>query len=258
MRRFFIDPTLITGDNTTIIDQEARHISTVLRLKPGNVIELFDGTGLVYQVEISTVSKSSIKAKITKRSYHQLKAPFLTLAQSVIKGKKMDLIVQKATELGVSTFQPIISQHCDIKTVPNGQLDRWQRISLEACKQCNRPTPMICLPTISIDQLIFQANLSTTKFIFWENSSPAPLPQQLTPLDGHVLILIGPEGGFSKSEVQGATRQGFVPKTLGPLILRAETAAITAISIIQFLLGNLNQPECPIEFTDSTPPQTIS
>lgn len=244
MRRFFIDQDSISGDTAIISGPEARHISTVLRLKPGSSIELFDGNGLVYTAQITNVDKSAIKTTIVESHHHQEYAPFLSVVQSMVKGKKMDLIIQKATELGVSTFQPIITRHCDIKNVPAGQNDRWQRITLEACKQCNRPTPMLCLPTVSFERFVANVDKSTTKVIFWENDSTGGvLTQQITTTTGRALILIGPEGGFAHDEVDAAIKQGFTPATLGPRILRAETAAIAAISIVQFLLGNLNKPD---------------
>lgn len=249
MRRFFIDQKSLTGDIATIYDQEARHISTVLRLKPGNAIELFDGNGRVYQAEITVVSKSAITTKIVDSRCHQEEAPFLNMAQALVKGKKMDLIIQKATELGVSTFQPVISQHCDTKTITDSQIDRWQRISLEACKQCNRPTPMFFHPAVTIDHFVSNADQSTTRFIFWEKASTGALAQKLTSQVEHVSMLIGPEGGFAEAEVRSAIQQGFIPTTLGPRILRAETAAIAAISIIQFLLGNLTKPDISVDVT---------
>lgn len=253
MRRFFIDPSCLSGDSATITGQEARHISSVLRLKPGRTIELLDGNGMVYQAEIRAVGKSTITAKILRSRCHQERPPFLDVAQSLVKGKKMDLILQKATELGVSTFQPLISQHCDIKTVPNGQTDRWQRIAHEACKQCNRPAPMVCAPAVSFDQFLRHADKSATKFILWEHESTGILPRQLTAQNERVIILIGPEGGFAEVEVQLAFEHGFTPVTLGPRILRAETATIAAISIIQFLLGNLTKPEIPNKATAPYP-----
>jgi len=246
MRRFFIDPTCISGDSATIAEQEARHISSVLRLKPGSIIELFDGTGLVYQAEICATTKAAITVNILHSQRLQEHPPYLDVAQSLTKGKKMDLILQKATELGVSTLRPVISQHCDIKSVTSNQIDRWRRISQEACKQCSRPTPLTCHTAQTFVQFVASADKSATKFILWENQTTGTFPQPITTVNERVLIVIGPEGGFTQSEIQTAIQHGFIPVGLGPRILRAETAAIAAISILQFLLGNLqgtNMPE---------------
>ena len=240
MRRFFIDPGNISKDCATITDQEARHLGTALRLRPGNVIELFDGMGMVYQAEITAIGKSRVETRILARRCHQDEPPFLSMAQALVKGKKMDLIVQKATELGITTLQPIIAQHCDLKEVPASQITRWQRIAHEACKQCGRPTPLLCPPALSLSQLLAEPNEATARIIFWEGEATTTLPDlpELHSAD-RVLFLIGPEGGFSDQEAESAIGQGYRPVSLGPRILRAETAAIAGIAILQFLLGNL-------------------
>ena len=142
MRRFFIAPANINKDYCTITDQEARHIAMALRLIPGSAIELFDGTGMVYQAEITALSKTMVETKILTSHRHQEQPPFLSVAQALVKGKKMDLIVQKATELGITSILPTITQHCIIKDAPPSQISRWQRIAQESCKQCDRPTPL--------------------------------------------------------------------------------------------------------------------
>lgn len=239
MRRFFIDPANIRRGSGTIIDQEARHISMVLRLTPGRTIELFDGTGTVYQAEITAISKTMVETKILGSHRHQGQPPFLSVAQALVKGKKMDLIVQKATELGITAIQPIISQNCAVTEAPASQISRWQRIALESCKQCDRPTPLICQPAITLTHLLSQAEEFPTKIIFWENGATTTLNDLNWQATEKVLLLIGPEGGFNQTEAESAIRAGFSPVTLGPRILRAETASIAAMAIVQFLLGNL-------------------
>jgi len=242
MRRFFIDPANITQARGIVTDQEARHISMVLRLKPGSAITLFDGGGMVYQAKITAVNKTTVETRILSCHQHPVVPPFLSVAQAVIKGSKMDLIIQKATELGVAALLPIISQHCDIKSASANQMSRWQRIAHESCKQCDRPTPMLCHEVVALPQLLTQAEEFSSKVIFWENETTRTI-NDLPDLQAaqRVLLLIGPEGGFSQQEAESAISHGFSPVSLGPRILRAETAAIAAMAIIQFLLGNLNR-----------------
>lgn len=242
MRRFFIDPANITNGRGTITDQEARHISMALRLKPGTSLSLFDGSGMVYQAEITAVNKSTVETRILTSQRHQAAPPFLSVAQALVKGSKMDLIIQKATELGVTALLPTISQHCDLKSASASQINRWQRIAHEACKQCDRPTPMHCRTAVPLSQLLNQTEEFSSKIIFWENEATRTLNDipELRSAE-RVLLLIGPEGGFSAQEADSAISHGFFPVSLGPRILRAETAAIAAMAIVQFLLGNLTR-----------------
>lgn len=241
MRRFFINPTRIRNNCGVITDQEARHISMVLRLKPGDSIELFDGEGMVYHAEITTLDKSTVETKIlASQRYHPL-PPFLSVVQSLVKGNKMDLIIQKATELGVSEIWPAISQHCAVTSATANQISRWQRIAHESCKQCDRPTPLHIHDAVHLPDLLSQAAESSAKIMLWENESTTTLHDIDLNSSERVILLIGPEGGFSKPEVEAAILHGFQPVSLGPRILRAETAAIAGITILQFLLGNLKK-----------------
>lgn len=239
MRRFFINPTQINKNCGLITDHEARHIGMVLRLQAGHTIELFDGEGMVYLAEITTISKSTVETKILARQRHQAEPPFLSLAQALVKGNKMDLIIQKATELGVSEIWPTINQHCTVTSASANQISRWQRIAHESCKQCDRPTPLLVQAPLALPQLLAQSEKFSRKIIFWENEATKTLHDIDLQTHESVLLLIGPEGGFSQAEVEAACREGFQPASLGPRILRTETAAITAIAIVQFLLGNL-------------------
>ena len=239
MRRFFIDRTNISSDKATISDQEARHISLVLRLKQGDPIELFDGMGMVYQAEITKIGKMIVETKITASHQHHEQPPFVTVAQALVKGKKMDLIIQKATELGITAIQPISSRHCVINSAPADQIKRWQRIAQESCKQCDRPTPLICRPCITLEELLQASESYATKVICWEHEETTNLRDLDLHAAENVLLLIGPEGGFSETEAESALKHGFSPVSLGPRILRAETASIATMAIIQFLLGNL-------------------
>jgi 16S rRNA (uracil1498-N3)-methyltransferase len=243
MRRFFINPTQIQKDLGVITDQEARHISMVLRLKPGNTIELFDGEGMVYRAEITTINKATVEAKIMTGQHHHEEPPFLSVAQALVKGNKMDLIIQKATELGVSEFWPTINQHCAVTSTSASQISRWQRIAHESCKQCNRPTPMLIHAAVPLPKFLAQTKDLSTKILLWEDEETKTLHDIDLQAPEHILLLIGPEGGFSEQEAKSSIIHGFKPVSLGSQILRAETAAIASISILQFLLGNLKRKE---------------
>ncbi len=244
MRRFFIDPHQINNQQATITGPEARHLSLVLRLKIGDIIELLDGTGITYLAEIQSLDKFQTSARIISERKVPNNPPFLSLAPALIKGKKMDLIIQKACELGVSTVHPFISDNCVLKKVKPNMLERWQRIAHESCKQCGRPTPMQIKECIDFSCLITQNNLPEKKIIFWEEEKDQQLAniEKLFPITS-LLITTGPEGGFTKQEIALARKNYFSSISLGPRVLRSETAVITAVSIIQFLLGNLNKSE---------------
>ena len=242
MRRFFIDPDKITATNATITGDEAHHISDVLRLKPGITIELFDGTGKVYQARIEHIAKKQVETVILADREETADNGCLSLGVAMLTGKKMDLVVQKATELGVAAIHPYVSQHSSVKERNPNKEQRWQRIALEACKQCNRPTVPECKQVSDFSALLEEGKDAAVKIIFWEQEQSSTLGE-LFPAESHppttVMALFGPEGGFSREEINQAIDQGFTPVSLGNRILRAETAVISGSAILQFLLGNL-------------------
>ncbi len=232
MRRFFYDPGIQETDEQILISgPEAHHIRNVLRMQAGDCAELFDGKGAIIAGEISRISAKEVVFKVLSRSDAADAGVPLTLAQAVIKGKKMDLVIQKATELGVATFVPVLTRYCENLGRAGNQLERWQRIMLEACKQCRRPVPMqICSPA-KLQELSFPEG--GHKIMPWEKEAGASFPA-LELGDGQpVLVLIGPEGGFHPSEVAYAEEVGFTTISLGPRILRAETAALAAVVLVQ-------------------------
>ncbi len=246
MRRFFVDPENIIGATAVLSGSEARHISTVLRLSIGTTITLFDGSGSYYEVLITKISANIIETKIVSIIPYIDSAedfrPALHLAVGMLKGKKMDLIIQKITELGVESLRPFQSRYCTGNDPAPGRVSRWQKIVFEACKQCNRPKPLELYPIADFKDLLEAGKGNhDLKLIFWEEEGQKPLHEIFSAVNENksVLILIGPEGGFSTDEVGEAVAAGFQPVTLGSRILRSETAAIAAVSILQHELGNL-------------------
>lgn len=248
MRQFFVAPENITGSIAVLTGQEARHISTVLRLSIGTAIILFDGSGTYYEAVLTKISPGRIEVKIISIIPYidtgKNQRPALHLALGLLKGKKNDFVIQKTTELGIAGLHPFLSRYCVAKDHAENRHQRWQKIALEACKQCNRPKPPTLSPTKNYTDLLSESSDDghDVKLIFWENKKGQKTIREIfTPLTkiNSAMILIGPEGGFSNEEVRQAVAAGYEPVTMGSRILRAETAAIAAVSIVQHELGNL-------------------
>lgn len=237
MRRFFFNPERETGNRILITGSEARHMTTVLRMQPGAEVELFDGRGRIVLGEILRISTRKVEIHVRSSVVRQESTTPLTLVQAMLKGRKMDYLVQKATELGVHSFIPLTTRYCEKKAHSARTGDRWQRIMLEACKQCRRPIPMRINEPVSLENLSPPEN--SNLIMGWEDENSRPLSPALL-LDGQPnLLLIGPEGGFHPDEVFHARQLGFSTVSLGPRILRAETAALAATTVIQYLSHQL-------------------
>nr|MBF0223504.1 16S rRNA (uracil(1498)-N(3))-methyltransferase [Desulfobulbaceae bacterium] len=242
MRRFHTQPECITASTITFTGPEAKHICQVLRLKLGELIEVFDGSGTIYLTQLTSMDKNKVEAQILNHLDAPRPTHPLYVAQSLLKGKKMDFLYQKLTELSVEGLYPFVSQFSEEKPRQAKQNERWQRISLEACKQSKRPTTMECFPVSSFNDLLESCSIYKTKIVFWENEDENFLSSfpEIFRSGSPTIIMLGPEGGFSSSEVDAARAKGFTSLSLGPRILRAETAAVAATSIIQFMMGNLS------------------
>lgn len=238
MRRFFIAPQSISAKQIILSPEESHHVTSVLRLEKGNAIELFDGTGTVYRGVILTVSPDRTTVEIVSRSTEtQEEFTQLFLFQSMLKGKKMDFLVQKATELGVHAFCPVITRYSENRSNISRQADRWQRIMLEACKQSKRAHPMVVEPALPLDKI--DLSRFAKPLLLFEGEKSTRLQADMIDPYSPTAVLIGPEGGFSAEEVELLERKGSIPVSLGHRILRAETAALSAVVIIQFLGGAL-------------------
>jgi 16S rRNA (uracil1498-N3)-methyltransferase len=238
MRRFFYDPSIQDTDEQVLITgPEAHHIRNVLRMQAGDSAELFDGRGAVVSGEITRISSKEAVFQVLSRTDESDSGVSLILAQAVLKGKKMDLLIQKATELGVHTFIPVITRYCENPGRAGQQLERWQRIMLEACKQCRRPVPLRICPPTALKELPLPAG-GHHKIMPWENETATPFSALELDNGQPVLVLIGPEGGFHPAEVTYAEEVGFRTISLGPRILRAETAALAAVVLTQQATGN--------------------
>lgn len=222
-------------------EQKAHHLITVMRARKGDDLTVFDGMGTAYEAVVSEISKKRVLLDINKQIPSDTELlTHIVLCAAILKGEKMDLVVQKATELGVMEIQPLVSERTIVKETR--RLDRWRAIAEESCEQCGRTIlPLIREAKAFKEFFTLQPQLSG--FVFWEDGG-LPLAEAHRILIGkrnalpgshpwHVVI--GPEGGMTKEEVQLANSKGLVAATLGRRILRAETAAIVALGLVCFL-----------------------
>lgn len=242
---FFVSPACIVQQTISVTGDVLVHLRDSLRVTIGETLWLGDGQGTRYRAEITDVSKRAVTGRILETVQEPLfRTPRLILGQSLLKGEKMDWVVQKATELGVDELIPVESRHSVVHLKADRvdhQLTRWQRIALEAAQQSEQwRIPPIARPQSLSGLLTRQATASVT-LMLTERRKGTSLQSVELPRDatGSVVVLIGPEGGWNKEEVQLAEQAGVVSIALGPHILRAETAAIAAISILQSRVGNL-------------------
>jgi 16S rRNA (uracil1498-N3)-methyltransferase len=240
MPRFPIARSQIKNEIATIIGPNYRHIVNVLRLRPGSDITLFDQDGMEYDGEITEINRKEVKILIKGSRIWETESTLnITLLQGIPKGDKMDWIVEKSTELGVRTIIPVITGRSQVRY--SHKVQRWQRIAVESIKQCGRVKAPDILQPLTFIAAIKLSNNSELKLIFYEKAETT-LINNMKNMSRHIdniTLLIGPEGGFSEEEVKLAIDEGFIPIGLGPRILRTETAGIVALSILQFLFGDI-------------------
>ena len=246
MRRFFISSQAIVQDRAQLSGAEFHHLRHVLRLGRGARITLYDERGVTYHGEILHIAPTHAEVCITKHAPPATQAFHLTLAQGTLKGRRMDLVIEKATELGVHAIAPFVSAFT-VARIPDSKraerLARWQHIARAAAKQSGSSPPEIHPPQ-SFPELMHSVPAPSGKLIFSERERTLHLKefaQNSTQFDA-LHILVGPEGGFAPEEVEQAQAVGFVSVSLGTSVLRAETASITAVALCQFLWRDIRSP----------------
>ena len=232
MPRFFVTPDQIPEIKGT----DAHHIRHVLRMQVGDQLELLDGTGKIYTAKIAQMSKEKIICTILSEKIEKSESKVsITIAQCLPKAKKMDLIIQKCTELGVAKIIPVISE----RSVAKGEkLERWKKIAKEASEQCGRATIPEISPLLKFSEVLKLAKDYDLALIPWELEDKTTLKKILTGLEASrpagLVILVGPEGGFSTQEVELVINAGFKSISLGKRILRTETAGMAILSMINY------------------------
>ena len=245
MPRFFVAPEKIKNGFVYIVGQDAIHISKVLRLGEGEQILVLDGCGNSYQAVIKNAGREQVVCAVTgELPPASPSGPRLTLIQGLPKGEKMDLIVEKSTELGVSRVIPLVCERAVVKLEgdkPYRRRERWQRIAREASKQCRRPDiPEIDLPA-GWEQVLPGLDRRAVALMPWEEENVVTLKSFLrenTPQE-QICVFIGPEGGFAPGEVGRARAHGVRTVTLGPRILRTETAGLAVLAMVMYQWGDL-------------------
>lgn len=238
MHRFFITSNNIKIDQAFISGRDVHYIKDVLRMEPGTQIELFDEKQTSYLTEIVSNENKAIVTKILK-TYKNDTEPTtkVYLAQAIPKGKKMGLIIQKTTEIGIHAIIPVFTERCNVKLEMSRRkhkITHWQKIAEESAQQCGRTyIPKIHEPQEFNDFLSFSKNFNI-KLLFWEGEKSRTLKEFLADQSKFedVLLFIGPEGGLTREEVDSCIKENFISISIGKRVLRTETAAIFVSSIM--------------------------
>lgn len=238
----FYCPCLLTVEQSFTLPEEVfRHAIQVLRLQVGESLLLFNGEGGEYLANLTEINKRSATVLIQSFDPSERESSLaLTLVQALVKPDKMDFALQKAVELGISAFQPLITQRSVVRTDKEKiekKLQHWQAVTISACEQSGRTKPPKIYAPQTLDQYLSQLNDNTTYLLLAPGS--AQDLSQITVQTNHLAVLIGPEGGFTAEEVEACLAAKMQGIALGKRILRAETASTSVLAILQLLHGDL-------------------
>lgn len=250
LTRVYVDAVLRADTVVELPRETASHLAKVLRARSGDEIVLFSGDGREYAGAIESVRGSRVTAAVGVGADVDRESPFATtLVQCVPRGDRMDFIVQKATELGVTRLVPVLSQRSVVRLDESQRVSKaahWRAVAVSACEQCGRnrlpiieaPVPLIHY--LSICRAGAASTPATARLVLEPDLEPAPM---LSNLETAVEIAIGPEGGFGDDELEAFRIAGFVRVRLGPRILRTETAAIAALTWLQTRFGDMRESQ---------------
>lgn len=247
-RFFILDRSLAVGEKYFLSADDSNHADSVLRLKEGSAVEISNGAGQCFMAEITDIAKKAVEVLIREPRAAKAEPPLsITLVQGLLKGRKMDIVVHQAVELGAARIIPLITT----RSIPilndhriKNRTERWQKIARSAAEQSKREIiPRVEMP-VSIENLYAGYNLQDEiVLVFWEGEKRKDLPLKRGDHSLHtasgVTIIIGPEGGFSPEEIESLKRYQTIIAGLGPRVLRAETAAVVGLTLVQALLGDL-------------------
>jgi 16S rRNA (uracil1498-N3)-methyltransferase len=242
--RLFVSRDLINGAEALLEGDRARYLGRVLRLRVGDDINVFDGTGSEWSATISAMTKNSATLSLGERHESTMESPLkVHLVQGISRGERMDYVVQKATELGVHRITPVLTEYGVVKLDGKRaakRRDHWEGVAASACEQCGRTRlPLIDTP-LPLKHWFGDRPADADLDLILAPGASTPLAR-VAPPQTKVCILIGPEGGFSQTEYEDADVADFEAVSLGPRILRTETAAAAALAVMQANWGDLNR-----------------
>jgi 16S rRNA (uracil1498-N3)-methyltransferase len=241
LRRFFASPDRFQGQEVLLDQEETRHLARVLRLGVGARVEVGDGRGRNFEAVVAGLEAAGARLKLVRQLDPWGESPLpLVLGIGLAKGDALDRVIRQATEMGVQQIIPFFSERSE-RPDPGRtgrRLGRWRRLARESLKSCQRARLPIIEPPLEFAQVL--AGPEEVKLIFWEEERGGGLRQWLArPRPAAARLLIGPEGGFSAQEVSWAQEAGFKVASLGPRLLKVETAALAALALLQHAWGDL-------------------
>lgn len=246
MHKFFVDEKCVDGNFINITGDDVKHIYKVLRLKDGDKININNCKGEEFLAKINEITKSNVLCEIVEKVDVNNESPVkLHLYQGMPKAAKMDLIVQKATELGIMSITPVITERVIIKNDLKEfkKIDRWNKIALEASKQCKRSIIPKVMEPIAFDSLLEQLKSVDLVVVPYENKEEVGIKTVIKKIATNdiksIAIIIGPEGGFEEEEIEKLSEAKAEIVTLGPRILRTETAGFVCASLLMYELGDI-------------------
>lgn len=239
--RLFVSEALGNGTELELSGEQARYLGRVLRARVGDRIAVFNGNDGEWSADVLAITKSAVRLAIVAAIDNYAESPLkVHLVQGISRGERMDFVLQKATELGAKRITPVLTQYGVVKLDAERagkRREHWQRVAESACEQCGRVRPPLVDAPLPLNRWFGESHGDSTQIVLQPGA-----PLRFADVDApatKVCLLIGPEGGFSDKEYADARAAGFSPVSLGPRVLRTETAAVAALTIVQSLWGDL-------------------
>jgi 16S rRNA (uracil1498-N3)-methyltransferase len=237
--RIFLPSARVTDNKLSITDEKAHYLLSVLRCRKGDHLIAFNGSGTCFMAVIRETRKREVFAEILETFSCNLESPlYSVLVQGILKGEKMDIVIQKTTELGVNEIVPAVTERSQLRDTR--RVKRWRKIAEEASRQSGRSVVPAVKDPVELKTFLTSPDFQSTPrgLIFYEESGIS-LKRAMHDASHSLHLCIGPEGGFTKEEVNFAEERGLTVLSLGKRILKAETAAISAVTLVQYLFGDM-------------------
>jgi 16S rRNA (uracil1498-N3)-methyltransferase len=243
MKRISLVEWQVHGERMTLLGPTFHRARNVLRVKKGEWIAATDGQGAEYTISITGLHHDRIEGKIIKTSRGVGESPLqVILAQVIPRGSRMDFVVQKATELGVEGIVPLLASRSVARPSDESavvrRLERWEKIALEAVAQCRRTRKPVIAQPLTLEAYLEEA-AGPLKLLLHQGRGARTVTDIAVDPPGRVEVIAGPEGGFGSEETEACLAAGFMPVSLGPRILRAETAGVAALALLQYRWGDM-------------------